>query len=64
MRKPLAVLLILQQLAGETPGVLLLWEAGGRPGWPRRTFQVHNSRNPLRCQSITVSGFTMTEAGR
>jgi hypothetical protein len=33
------------------------WETGGRPGWPRRSFQVQNSRNPLRCQSITVSGF-------
>ena len=36
----------------------------GRPGWPRRTFQVQNNRNPLRCQSMTVSGFTMTREDR
>jgi hypothetical protein len=40
------------------------WQTGGRPGWPRRTFQVQNSRNPLRCQWITVSGFTITRADR
>jgi hypothetical protein len=40
------------------------WQTGGRPGWPRRTFQVQNSRNPLRCQAITVSGFTMAKADR
>jgi hypothetical protein len=39
-------------------------QTGGRPGWPRRTFQVQNTRNPLRCQSITVSGLTMTRADR
>jgi hypothetical protein len=39
-------------------------ETGGRPGWPRRTFQVQTNRNPLRCQAITVSGFTMTRADR
>ena len=43
---------------------LVSWETGGRPGWPWRTFQVQNSRNPLRCQAITVSGFTMTKADR
>jgi hypothetical protein len=32
----------------------------GRPGCPCRTFRVHNSRKPLRCQATTVSGFTMT----
>src|SRR5215470_5969911 len=31
-------------------------DTGGRPGWPRRTFQVQNNRNPLRCQPMTVSG--------
>jgi len=40
------------------------WQTGGRPGWPRRTFQVQNNRNPLRCQSMTVSGFTMTREDR
>jgi hypothetical protein len=40
------------------------WETDGRPGWPRRTFQLHNTRNPLRCQWITVSGFTITRADR
>ena len=28
----------------------------GRPGWPRRTFQVQNRRKPARCQAMTVSG--------
>ena len=41
-----------------------LRETGGRPGWPRRTFQVQTNRNPLQCQAITVSGFTMTRADR
>jgi hypothetical protein len=31
-------------------------EMSGRPGWPRRTFQVQNRRNPARCQATTVSG--------
>jgi hypothetical protein len=39
-------------------------QTGGRPGWPRRTFQVQTNRNPLRCQAITISGFTMTRADR
>jgi hypothetical protein len=34
-------------------------DTGGRPGRPRWTFHVQNRRNPLRCQAITVSGFTM-----
>src|SRR5229473_6191112 len=33
-------------------------------GWPRRTFQVLNSRKPARCQATTVSGLTMTSAKR
>jgi hypothetical protein len=36
----------------------------GRPGWPRRTFQVQNNRNPARCQARTVSGVTMASAER
>jgi hypothetical protein len=36
----------------------------GRPGWPRRTFQVQNKRKPARCQATTVSGLTMTSAER
>ena len=36
----------------------------GRPGCPRRTFQVQNKRKPLRCQATTVSGLTMTNAER
>ena len=36
----------------------------GRPGWPERTFHVQNSRKPLRCQAMTVSGLTMTKADR
>ena len=39
-------------------------ETVGRPGWPRRTFQVQTSRKPLRCQPIAVSGLTMTKADR
>ena len=35
-------------------------DTGGRPGWPRRTFQVQNNRKPLRCQPMTVSGLTMS----
>jgi hypothetical protein len=35
------------------------FDTGGRPRWPRRTFQVQNSRNPLRCHAMTVSGLTM-----
>ena len=34
----------------------------GLPGAPRRPFQAQYSRNPLRCQAITVSGFTMSNA--
>jgi hypothetical protein len=34
----------------------------GRPGWPRRTFQVQNRRKPARCQATTVSGLTMASA--
>jgi len=37
-------------------------EMMGRPGWPRRTFQVQNRRNPARCQAMTVSGLTMVSA--
>jgi hypothetical protein len=33
-------------------------------GWPWRTCQVQNSRNPCRCHWITVYGFTMTRADR
>ena len=29
-----------------------------------RTFQVQNSREPLRCQVMTASGFTMASAER
>ena len=39
-------------------------EMTGRPGWPRRTFQVQNRRKPARCQAKTVSGLTMARAGR
>ena len=39
-------------------------EMSGRPGWPRRTFQVQNNRNPARCQARTVSGLTMASAER
>src|SRR5260370_26617705 len=38
------------------------FHTGGRPRWPRRTFQVQNSRNPLRCHAMTVSGLTMQRA--
>src|ERR1700682_650352 len=30
-------------------------EMAGRPGWPRRTFQVQNSRKPARCQAMTCT---------
>src|SRR5665647_1609662 len=40
------------------------FDTGGRPRWPRRTFQVQNSRNPLRCQAMTVPGLTMQRAER
>src|SRR5215471_17028009 len=33
----------------------------GRPGCPCRTFQVQYQRKPRRCQSMTVSGFTIQE---
>src|SRR5437016_7970216 len=36
----------------------------GRPARPRRTFQVQNRRNPLRCQATTVSGLTMASVER
>ena len=36
----------------------------GRPGWPRRTFQVQKRRKPARCQATTVSGLTMASAER
>ncbi len=36
----------------------------GRPGWPRRTFQVQNRRKPARCQAKTVAGLTMARTGR
>src|SRR5882762_10199982 len=39
-------------------------EMTGRPGWPRRTFQVQNKRKPARCQATTVSGLTMASAER
>jgi hypothetical protein len=39
-------------------------EMSGRPGWPRRTFQVQNKRKPARCQGTTVSGLTMASAER
>src|SRR4051794_7462146 len=33
-----------------------------RPGFPRRTFQVQYRRKPMRCQAMTVSGFTISRA--
>lgn len=39
-------------------------ETRGRPGFPRRTFQVQNCRNPWRYQPITVSGLTIASAER
>ena len=35
---------------------------GGRPGV--RDFQRHHNRNPLRCQRMSVSGFTTVSRGR
>src|SRR5260370_39254880 len=40
------------------------FDTGGRPVWPRRTFQVQNRRNPVRCQAMTVAGLTMRRAER
>ena len=40
------------------------FETAGLPGFPRRVFHVQNSRKPLRCQAITVSGLTITSADR
>ena len=40
------------------------FDTGGRPVWPRRTFQVQNRRNPFRCQAMTVAGLTMHRAER
>jgi hypothetical protein len=37
---------------------------GGRPGRPRRDFQVQKARKPCRCQRITVSGPTRWSASR
>jgi hypothetical protein len=39
-------------------------EMTGRPGRPRRTFQVQNRRNAARCHATTVSGLTMASAER
>ena len=39
-------------------------EMTGRPGWPRRTFEVQKRRKPARCQATTVSGLTMASAER
>src|SRR5260370_19464331 len=39
-------------------------EMTGRPGCPRRTFQVQNRRKPARCQAMTVCGLTMASAER
>src|ERR1700730_10949860 len=36
----------------------------GRPGWPRRTFQVQNKQKQARCQATTVSGLTMASTER
>ena len=36
----------------------------GRPGLPLRIFHVQKRRNALRCQAMTVSGFTMTSDER
>src|ERR1039458_8367346 len=40
------------------------FDTGGRPRWPRRTLQVQNSPNPLRCHAMTVSGLTRHSADR
>ena len=34
----------------------------GRPRFPRRTFQVQYRRKPLRCQTMTVAGFTISRS--
>jgi hypothetical protein len=39
-------------------------EIRGLPDLPRRHFQVQNSRKPLRCHEMTVSGLTMMRAER
>src|SRR5438093_4105309 len=36
----------------------------GLPACPCRTLQVQYQRNPRRCQSMTVAGFTITSADR
>ncbi len=36
------------------------FEVRGRPGFPWRDFHFQNTRNPWRCQPMTVSGLTMT----
>src|SRR6516162_6188358 len=36
----------------------------GRPGCPRRTFQVQNKRKPMRCQATTVCGLTRASVER
>jgi hypothetical protein len=41
-----------------------LREMTGRPGWPRRNFQVQNNRKPARCQAMTVCGLTIARAER
>ena len=41
-----------------------LFGTDDRPGWPRRIFPVQNTRNALRCQATTVSGFTITSDER
>ena len=39
-------------------------DIAGRPGLPRRTFQVQNFRTAFRCHAITVSGWTIFNAER
>ena len=34
----------------------------GRPGLPRRIFQIQNKRKPFRCQATTVSALTIIRA--
>src|SRR5665811_2558892 len=38
------------------------FDTGGRPRWPRRTFQVQNRRNPLRCHAVTAVSYTHLRA--
>jgi hypothetical protein len=45
------------QISARTSGEMM-----GRPGWPQRTFQVQNRRNPARCQAMTISGLPMVSA--